>query len=273
MIPLLRAVASQCILPRFEHVQATIKEVYENFREIVTTADLEANELLMPRVRARYPGSYSEESLFSDRFEHDLIWQIDPLDGTQEFVAGMADGYALHAALLKRGDDRQHKSVAGIIYCPGTDKLMFSDASGSVHLQAGEQEQDINVCTRDKLRGYVRRCDPNEQVEQFYGTLAQALGVPLEMNYGGGAGSAMIALLENKINLIVFNYDYSKEWDVAMAEPMLQGKGGFICDLAGENFSYNRQDPFNRNGFVASVAFAKEEIMPVIPKDLLVHRL
>lgn len=75
------------------------------------------------------------------------------------------------------------------------------------------------------------------------------------------------------------NYNYTKEWDLAMAEPLIRARGGFICDLDGNEFTYNRKDsqglgePYNLNGYVISIAFSKEEIIPNISKDLLIDKL
>jgi 3'-phosphoadenosine 5'-phosphosulfate (PAPS) 3'-phosphatase len=69
------------------------------------------------------------------------------------------------------------------------------------------------------------------------------------------------------------NYDYTKEWDVAMAEPHIHEQGGFLCDLNANEFTYNRKDPFNRNGYIASIAFEKAEIMRFISPDLLIRKL
>lgn len=279
MLGLLREAAKKEILPRWGRINAKQKGTLRRFKDIVTEADTKASEYILSRIRTKFPGSYSEEQKFPDRFDYDLIWQIDPLDGTQEFCEEHIDGFASHAALLKRNKDGFYLPVAGIIYLPGVDKLWYNDGSSDVvHMVEGINARIPEVC-RHKLIGYVREVDPDDSLTQFYHDLGRQLGLKTQVVPRGGAGASISDLLEGKINLIIMNYDYTKEWDLSMAEPIIRTRGGFICDFDGHEFTYNRKDsgglgePYNLRGYVISIAFKKEEIVPHIPKELLVNRL
>ncbi|MBC8404114.1 MAG: inositol monophosphatase [Planctomycetes bacterium] len=56
-------------------------------RDLVTSADLAAEKIIVERLRAAFPndGMFAEESGTSD-LDADHIWYIDPLDGTTNFV-------------------------------------------------------------------------------------------------------------------------------------------------------------------------------------------
>jgi len=57
-------------------------------RDLVTSADLAAERLIVERLRARFPGhaiAAEEETHESGR----LVWYVDPLDGTVNFVHGL----------------------------------------------------------------------------------------------------------------------------------------------------------------------------------------
>jgi fructose-1,6-bisphosphatase/inositol monophosphatase family enzyme len=114
------------------------------------------------------------------------------------------------------------------------------------------------------LRGYQRRLDSNHEVESYYQTVAQGLGVPEEVVQCGGADHGFAALALGEINLFCFNYDYSKEWDISAAQPIIESIGGFVCDLAGNEIAYNTRakDHFNRQGLIASIGFTKEMVLP-----------
>lgn len=267
MIQLVKEAARKEILPRFGNTART----YKKFKEPVTEADIRASLYILERIRRRFPGSYSEEHLSDDRFFHDVLWVIDPLDGTDEFLKQINDGYAMHAALLQRQPNGKYSPIVGIDYLPGVDELWYNDGH-DVHFVVGNVEKAIPVPTRDKLRGYMRGVDPNPRSEKFYRMLGKRLGLPVEIVLDGGTGASVSDLLKNEINVVVFNYNHSKEWDLAMAEPLVRTRGGFICDLAGNEFTYNRQDQLNRNGYVISIVFRKEEIIPNIPEGLLIRR-
>ncbi|MBR9683149.1 hypothetical protein GOV03_01260 [Candidatus Woesearchaeota archaeon] len=279
MINLLRNASNREILPRWGKVNAKQKGDKKGFKDIVTEADTEASKYILDKIRSKFPGSYSEEHKFSDRFQHDLIWQIDPVDGTDEFCEQIADGYACHAALLQKLEDNTFFPVAGIIYLPGVDKLWYNDGSDEVVFVNGGRRVAIPRITRNELNGYVRQVDQDKKLISFYRELGKSLKLKTKVLRRGGAGASISDLLEGKINLIVMNYNYTKEWDLAMAEPIIKARGGFICDLEGNKFTYNRQnspgkdEPYNLNGYVISIVFKKDEIIPHIPKDLLVDRL
>lgn len=276
MINLMKSAAKEEILPRLGEVVDKSKSNHD-FKDIVTEADKKASDYILERIRDAFPGSYSEEDKKEDRFKYDFLWQIDPLDGTHEFCENMAGGYACHAALLKKINSI-YMPVAGIIYLPGKDKLWFSEGK-NVKFEKEGKISKIKLSNKDKIRGWVRKVDPNEKVIEFYNQVGSDLGKEVEINYGGGAGASISDLLEGKTNLIVMNYDYPKEWDLAMAEPIVRAAGGFICDLEGNEFIYNRKDveglgePYNLKGYVISIAFKKDEILSRIPQDLLVKRL
>lgn len=273
VIEVMKEAAQKEILPRFGRVNLRVKESFGSFDEYATEADKEASKIILEKIRPEFPGSYSEEQLFENRFDYDLVWQFDPLDGTQEFGESLADGYAMHGALLKR-EGKIWKPINGIIYLPGVDKLWYSDGE-ELHFICEGSERALPEITRNEIRGYVRKVDPNHKIGNFYLTLGEKLGIGAVTLASGGAGASISDLLEDKINLIIMNYDYTKEWDLAMAEPIIKARGGFICDMFGNEFCYNRKEnpPFNRNGYVISVAFKKEEITPEIPKDLLIRKL
>lgn len=277
MIGLIREASKNEILPRFGKVVGEEKGEKKGFKDIVTQADLKSSEYILNKIRPKFPGSYSEEHKFEDRFNYDLIWQIDPVDGTDEFCEKIEDGYACHAALLKR-NEKGFFPVAGIIYLPGVDKLWYNDGLNTKYIKEGKEEPFFEI-KRNEIIGYTRKVDKNEKLIDFYKGLEKKLNLPSKVLERGGSGASIADLLEGKINLIIMNYNYTKEWDLAMAEPIIESRGGFICDFNGNDFNYNRKDslgkeePYNLEGYVISIAFKKEEIIPLIPKNLLINKL
>lgn len=271
---IMQEAAKREVLPAFGNVAPRVKEESSGgFREIVSQADINASRFILERVRHFFPGSYSEEHLGSDRFDQDLVWQFDPIDGTREFCQGMSEGYAMHGALLKRVSGDLFMPIEGIIGVPGRDLWWYSKER-EVCLMIGNSRANIPPLKRENLRGHVLAIDPNKVLERLYAHLGEKLGVKGLPVRGGSAGVSFADLLEGKLDLVIMNYDYTKEWDVAMAEPLVRARGGWICDLDGNEFKYNRRDQFNRRGYVASIVFRKDEIMPhVDPDKILIKKL
>ncbi|MFA7340132.1 MAG: inositol monophosphatase family protein [Candidatus Obscuribacterales bacterium] len=251
----------------------------ENYSELVTAVDLRLSKIILTAARQTLPQSYSEEELTTEPSTAKLLWQIDPLDGTDEFVQGQRHFCGVSAALLKQLDNGSYKSIAGIIYIPDRDLLLSADLTNST-LIIRENGVDKTEWPKDKtqqttLLGYQRKIDSNPEVESYYQTVGQGLGVPAEIVQCGGAAHGFAALVLGEINLFCFNYDYSKEWDISAAQPIIESMGGFVCDLAGNEITYNSRgkDHFNRQGFMASICFSKEMVLPTNIDALLLKRL
>ena len=203
MIFVLRDTALREVLPRFRNITFNVKSKFKDFEEIVTEADIKAGKKILEKTRPKFPGSYSEEQLYKDRFDHNLIWQIDPVDGTSEFLDGMKEGYAMHAALLKREDSGEYFPISGIIYLPGADKLWYTDSDGKLHFLKNRREEKIFKQNRKELIGYIRKVDPNNKLKKFYSKLGKKLRIPAKCLVMGGSGASISNLLETKINLII----------------------------------------------------------------------
>jgi fructose-1,6-bisphosphatase/inositol monophosphatase family enzyme len=290
-------------------LQQKLKLHTNNYSELVTAVDINLSRIILAAAREALQQSYSEEELPTEPSTADLLWQIDPLDGTDEFAQGLTHFCGVSAALLRRKENGSYQAIAGIIYIPAQELLLCADLLNSTLVI---QENGINITTRVEetykatetqiankknranetgtaanegeqsiLRGYQRAIDSNQEVESYYQTLAQKLNLKAETIHCGGAAHGFAALVLGKINVLCFNYDYSKEWDVAAAQPIIEALGGFVCDLTGQEISYSKsynkskkaQDHFNRQGFIASIVFSKEQILPEDIDALLLRRL
>ena len=281
-IPILRDVAEKEILPRFRSgkiIEERKSETVSGYENTVTLADKRASKGILNIVRKRLPGSYSEEDIYKDRFNYDSVWHFDPVDGTREFATGIKDGFSLNAALLEKQPNGDYWPVAGITYLPAIDKLVYNDGSDeNVFLDRGKRVK-IPDPSKKEILGWVRRVDPSQKLSDFYITLGKKFGLQARPIFRGSIGSSIVDLLEGKINLIVYNYNITREWDWGVAVPIIKAARGFMCDLNGDEFkNYNRRITSNNehcflNGVITSIAFKKDEIIPHITKDLLENRL
>jgi fructose-1,6-bisphosphatase/inositol monophosphatase family enzyme len=115
--------SASVILPRFQALAAD--EVMEkNPGDLVTIADLEAEELLEARLTDLVPGSIvvGEEAVHNDAtvlerlLSDDPLWIIDPVDGTANFAKGNPT-FGTVVAYLEEGETRAgwiHMPVKGI---------------------------------------------------------------------------------------------------------------------------------------------------------------
>jgi myo-inositol-1(or 4)-monophosphatase len=74
-------------------------------RTVLTKADIEADKILQNHLRKGFPdyGWLSEESRDdAARLNKDLVWIVDPIDGTREFVMKIPE-FVVSVALSEKG--------------------------------------------------------------------------------------------------------------------------------------------------------------------------
>lgn len=107
---LLRNVAEQEILSRFQNLKEDDIILKDDRGDLVTTADLEAENRIREGLLKLLPGSYviGEEAAFKmpaimDKLKgHDPVWVVDPVDGTRNYSKGKAC-FAVICALVIEG--------------------------------------------------------------------------------------------------------------------------------------------------------------------------
>lgn len=124
---LIRTVAAEIILPRFQNLAA--HEVIEKAADdLVTIADRESEERLSEGLARLLPEAsiVGEEACAADlsllaALSNDLCWIIDPIDGTGNFAAGRAP-FGVMVALAERGE-----TISGWIYDPLNNRLCHAE--------------------------------------------------------------------------------------------------------------------------------------------------
>src|SRR3982751_73323 len=98
----------------------------EEYTEPVTQADKAANELIVNGLGREFPddGILAEESIDTERrLTKRRVWMVDPLDGTNGFIARDGD-FAVQIGLAVEG-----RVVLGVVFQPLPD-LLYRAAEG-----------------------------------------------------------------------------------------------------------------------------------------------
>lgn len=127
--------------------QAELAHSYKNGNELVTSADLAADELICSAITARYPDHsiVSEESAPETSEVQGMsesLWIIDPIDGTVNYAHGHVQS-AVSIAHARGGE-----IVLGVVYNPFTDELFRAERGGGAFLN----DQPIRVSGEKDLR-------------------------------------------------------------------------------------------------------------------------
>ncbi len=111
--------------------------------DLVTQADLDSEAFLRERLTKRFPtiGFYSEETAKESEkeLEKELVWVVDPLDGTLQFSRNLPF-FGVSVGLMRQG-----KPVAGFIYLPRFDELYHAQKGSGAYIG----KKQIHVAQRE----------------------------------------------------------------------------------------------------------------------------
>src|SRR3954467_11599706 len=123
--------AGKMVLDHYGKVERLTKTHAAASEEAVTDADRASQRFIVAGLRKRFPndGVIGEESETGESITFECPdprgrnWVIDPIDGTNNFIAGLG-AFAVCIGLLDRGEP-----VLGVVY-DGTRDLTYSAARG-----------------------------------------------------------------------------------------------------------------------------------------------
>jgi myo-inositol-1(or 4)-monophosphatase len=195
----------------------------------VTEADHAVNRYLEEKLRGVLPdaGWLSEESTDSDeRMSQDIIFVIDPIDGTRGFAAGER-AWAVAVAVVYR-----QRPVIGIVHAPALGETYLAVKNGGAQLNG----QEIRCSDRKGL-------DASALVGGPLSMASELRGVGLEFDLLAKIPSlalriAKVASGALDAGLVSAN---SNDWDLAAADLVLNEAGGRLTSLYGRELLYNRE--------------------------------
>lgn len=209
---------------------ATLKYFKKTFRlefkednSPVTNADREAERLIREQIKQRYPehGIIGEE-YGSENENADVVWILDPIDGTQSFIHGVPFYTTLIGVII------QNKPSVGVIYAPAQGE-MVSAAIGlgcKLNGKSCNVRECKNLAKATFLTTDVNAFEDHGFTEPYRELLRQTR---LHRTWGDAYGHLMVATGRADIMIDpILNI-----WDAAALLPIVTEAGGSYTDLTG----------------------------------------
>lgn len=212
----------------------------------VTQADKRADKIIRKYLHSLFPEDVflTEESIdFPERLTCERLWIVDPVDGTKEFVSRNGE-FTTNIALCMN-----HEIVLGVINIPVLDTVYFAvKGQGAFRKNKDGSVERIHVSSREEgliaLRS-VSHFKPGEAT--FMEKNAKHFSGESKPT---GAALKFARIAEGSADFFIRCSSGTKEWDVAPGDLLLKEAGGFMCEPDGKDFAYNRQDVYNRKGYI-----------------------
>jgi myo-inositol-1(or 4)-monophosphatase len=200
--------------------------------DVVTDAELEANQLLFEMLVQKGDGWLSEETVDNEcRLRCSRIWFVDPLDGTKEYIARIPE-WCVSIALMENGVF----SAAGILN-PQTDELIYGSREVGIVCRNGQaQRAETDIASREPLVLASRSEVQRGEWERFRRGPFQVLPM--------GSIAYKLALVAAGKADATWTLVPKNEWDVAAGAALLQfGRGHLLVTTNGLPPAFNQRNP------------------------------
>jgi myo-inositol-1(or 4)-monophosphatase len=197
----------------------------------VTEADVAVDSFLKRRLSELLPeaGWLSEETADDpERLGKELVWIVDPIDGTRAFVAGHRD-WSVAIALLVDGSP-----LLGVVHAPAHDRFYEASAGAGARVNGAP----IEVSARLSIEG-ARTAGPMPLVDSFERRAGRRV---TRLEKIPSLALRIVRVAEGAVEIGLISSD-ARDWDLAAADLILREAGGRVSDLCGRPVVYNQADP------------------------------
>jgi myo-inositol-1(or 4)-monophosphatase len=195
----------------------------------VSEADIAVNDLLEERLRTATPdyGWLSEESADDPaRLARDLVWIVDPIDGTRNYLNGH-DDWCVSVALVENS-----RPILAAVFAPAAEQYFFAARGRGTTLN----DKPVRATAGSEL-DFSRVAGPKPLVERLKPSLGD---IKLHPRIGSLA-LRLCRVAEGALDA-AFAGGNSHDWDLAAADLIVQEADGRMSDLSGDPILYNRRE-------------------------------
>ena len=201
----------------------------------VSEADIAVNDLLEGRLRRATPdyGWLSEESADDEsRLSKELVWIVDPIDGTRRYLGGYED-WCVSVALV---NTQMARPVLAAVFAPTSGEFFFAARGQGATLN----DRPIQAAPGTDIN-FARIAGPKPLIEQL---IVRAKPQVREIKLHPRIGSLALRLCRVSEGALdaAFAGGESRDWDIAAADLIVWEAGGRVGELSGERMFYNRAD-------------------------------
>jgi myo-inositol-1(or 4)-monophosphatase len=207
----------------------------KGFRNIVTEIDLAAEELILGRLRERFPDhAITSEEAGADAHVRAVRWLVDPLDGTTNFSRHNPNFSVSIAAT------EGVQPVVGVVYDPLRDQA-FTALRGAGAALNGEPLRTSG--NRELQHAFVSADWPREPAlrQELWGIMSHLIHEARTLRCLGSAALNMAYVASGWFDLYIARQ--ISAWDQTAAALILQEAGGALGTLSGAPWTPDSPDP------------------------------
>lgn len=196
--------------------------------DLVSYVDMEAEKMIVQTLKFTFPdaGFITEEGTETEKSET-YNWVIDPLDGTTNFMHGLAP-YSVSIALIENDEP-----ILGVVYVITSDECFYAFKGGGAYCNRQKIEVSKVADFKDGLYIVGMPYTSFEHMEHYW----KVFGHFIKNTHGIrrlGSAAADLAFVASGRAEGFFEYGLNS-WDVAAGALLVQEAGGIVTDYQGGN--------------------------------------
>lgn len=244
------AIAAEAAAVVSEVYRTPFQVDYKAPRDPVTEADRRANELICRRLEQDFPGvpivaEESQPQSFAEFRGADRVFFVDPVDGTNEFVAQNGE-FVVMIGLLE-GD----RATTGVVHAPELGQVWIGEVgAGAYELAADGSRKPIHTSDVDDLSKARIVSSRSHRTPTLDRTLRR-LGAA-EILVLGSAGLKGMLVARGGAEAYVAPGYAGKRWDACAVDAIVTAAGGRFSDARGAPIEYRGPRLANDQGVIAS---------------------
>lgn len=216
---------------------------YKEDKSPVTTADFLSNKIIHEELAEfkDMAGFLSEEDdEDNDRLNKKYVFIFDPLDGTNDFV-NRDNSFSVNLALVYEG-----KPILAVIGLPRMNGYCYAVKDKGAYSVFKNKTRRIHSSSRTKKVIFVESMSnaslkDNEVYKRHEKRVKKIIKA--------GASTKAYLIAAGKADISIRYTDKTKEWDTCASDLIIRESGGYFTDTSLHEFTYNKEDVVNHNGY------------------------
>ena len=230
---------------RKERQGFTLEKVeHKHAHDYVSYVDKGSEQLIVSRLREILPeaGFITEEGLATHSDEQ-MLWVVDPLDGTTNFIHGFAP-YAVSIALIQNDT-----ILVGVVYEICADECFYAWQGGGAHIEMRNEPihvgkstiNDALLCLQLPYNSDAYKPIIQRLIQHFYGNVGS-------IRMLGSAAIALCYVAAGRLD--AYAERYIGQWDFMAGALIVQEAGGLVTNYAGSSDFMDGDSILATNGVV-----------------------
>jgi myo-inositol-1(or 4)-monophosphatase len=245
--------AGKRLLKLFCNQRISVRRKFDYPGSIVTNADREAEKLILRRIRkSRIKCSVnSEEAGKLNYGSRDVVWAVDPLDGTLNYAKGIPHFAVSIGVLIER------RTVLGVIYNPILDEIFTATRGSGAHLN----DKRIHVSTARSLRNsslIFEWWDPEPSIPDPLLLAKRIYRYTRTLRSPGTVALNLCSVASGRFDGLVTVYQKAPIYETAAGCLIVQEAGGRLTNSIGKSW-----EDFSRS-LIAGGAQIHRQLMKLV---------